>query len=150
MKRLIHSFLLPLLIATLAQACSSCGSSPQPDVPVPDVASESVKEAMQEQQAAWDSVPPSAEDLQWRKDINEQMSKSAFKDLKDAELEQQLREWTREYRVSCDTAVFNRFKNALQDEIYQTWGKKNKALTKELKKEMSVALEGCRVNRAGD
>jgi|GEM_PF-5704649 len=143
MKRISHTFLLPLLISALAQACSSCSSSPQPEVPVPDVASESVKEAMQEQQAAWDSVPPSAEESQWVKDINERMSKSAFKDLKDAELEQRLREWTREYRVSCDTAVFNRFKNALQDEIYQTWKRKNKTLTKELKMQMSVARDSC-------
>lgn len=135
-----------LVLLCLLQACT-CNNK-RPTITIPDVASESVKEIFVERLKEHDSIPPSPESEAHTRDLIERSKRSEYSGLKDADFEKQLRGWVAEFSSSCDTAVFNRFKNAISKDLnFQAWVRKNHALKEELWVQMKAVRDSCNAKR---
>ena len=135
-----------LLIAAIAMASlvlGSCNCS-DPGVSNPEVGSESLKDLLEDQEAAWDSVPPSPEEVEHVEKRNERIERSEFKTMNDAELEAQVRTWLKEYSGTCDVGVYDKYMNAMKTELpYQAWRGTNRKVFKGLSNQWKAARDSC-------
>ncbi|MCO5275495.1 MAG: hypothetical protein M9900_11330 [Flavobacteriales bacterium] len=113
---------------------------------LPEVANETVKKALRERYAENEvNAPVAASDQRQAEDIRLRAEQSEFKDLgTDQAYEARLRGWINKFMETCDTALYNRCKDAMRKDVnVQAWGNAHRTIRDHLWHELKAAGDSC-------